>query len=198
MTSNQHGNRRFQQTHCLPWRAMRAVAVGVSMAATAAAWAAPTVIFSATDLFDLSPGQDLWRYEYTVSGPVDAFGSINLLFSPTLYAGLGSQTLDPNLSLIDLQPDASAPADGIVYISPLSALLAADTAALSVDFIWLGGALNAPGSQTFQVVDSFGFPAGGGVSRLLNGGTVPEPSALLLAATALLALSAKRKRGAAV
>ena len=196
MTSNLYSSHRAQQPQPGGWRTARAALAGLSMMAACAAWAAPTVIFTVTDLADTTAGEDLWRYDYTVSGPVDAFGSLNLLFSPALYASLQSQTLDPNLSLLDVQPDALAPADGIVYITPINALLAAETTALSVDVVWLGGMGSTPGSQAFEVVDGAGSLVGRGVSRPLNGGTVPEPSALLLAATALLALTAKRKRGA--
>ena len=183
-----------------PWATLRAATVGLAMAAAGAAWAAPTVIFVATDLADTTVGEDLWRYAYSISGPVDAFGSVNLLFSPASYANLVSQTTDANLGLLETQPDTGLPADGIVYVTPFSDLLASDTALLSVDFVWLGGSGSTPGAQKFDVVDGAGGFAGSGVTRLQSGGgTVPEPSALLLTATALLALlalSARRKRSA--
>lgn len=176
--------------------AARVGAAALTMVAACAVSAAPTVLFVATDLADTMVGQDLWRYDYTISGPVDSFGSVNLLFAPASFANLQSQSADPNVSLVDVQPDTGAPADGIVYATMLAGLLAADTAALSVDFVWLGGAGTAPGAQPFEVVDGSGFPAGRGVSRPASGGgTVPEPTAWLLTATALLALSIKRKRG---
>ncbi len=183
-----------QEARRRPWAAARAMAAGLSMVAVGAAWAAPTVLFVATDLTDTTSGQDLWRYDYTLSGPVDSFGSVNLLFSPANYANLMSQTLDTNLTLLDVQPDAGLPADGIVYVTALNGLLAGDTASLSVDFVWLGASGTKPGAQAFEVVDGAGSPAGGGMSQPLSGGTVPEPSALLLSFTALLALSAKRKQ----
>lgn len=196
MTSKMIGSPSTQATRRKTWGALRASAVGLSMVLVNAAWAAPTVVFTATDLVDVTAGEDLWRYDYTISGPVDAFGSINLLFSPTLYASLHAQTLDLDLSLLVQNPDVAAPSDGIVFVTPISGLSAAATTTLSVDFTWLGGVGRTPGAQAFDVVDGLGSPAGGGVSRPLNGGSVPEPSALLLAATALLALSARRERGA--
>ena len=190
---------KLQGMHSAHWlqNTLRAAAVGLAVMTASAAWAAPTVIFVATDLADTTAGQDLWRYAYTITGPVDAFGSVNLLFSPASYAQLVSQTSDANLNLLDSQPDTGLPADGIVSITPLSGLLATDTAALSVDFVWLGGVGSTPGTQAFSTVDGNGGDAGSGRTRLQSsGGNVPEPSALLLTATALLGLLALRRRGA--
>ncbi len=191
MTSKLQGKPSTHWLQNRPWATLRVAAVGLAMVAASAAWAAPTVIFVATDLADATAGEDLWRYAYTITGPVDAFGSVNLLFSPASYANLVSQTTDANLDLVDTQPDTGLPADGIVYVTPFSDLLASDTALLSVDFVWLGGSGSTPGAQKFDVVDGAGGFAGSGVTRLQSGGgTVPEPSALLLTATALLALAA--------
>ena len=196
MTSRLHTESSAQRAlQPAVWSKLRAVAVGLSMLAACAAWAGPTVIYVATDLTDTVVGEDLWRYDYTISGPVDGFGSINLLFSPSSYANLQSQTLDPNLFLVDVQPDAVASADGIVYVTPLTGLLATDMATLSVEFTWLGGPGGTPGAQPFEIVDGGGNPAGTGTTALLPNGAVPEPSTLVLTATALLALSVKRKRG---
>lgn len=194
MRSGMQNKHNAQETRRRPWATARAMAVGLSMVAVGAAWAAPTVLFVATDLTDTTSGQDLWRYEYTLSGPVDSFGSVNLLFSPANYANLISQTLDLNLSLVVDQPDAGLPADGIVHVSPLNALLAGDTTTLSVDFEWLGASGTTPGTQAFEVINSDFTKVADGRSQPLSGGTVPEPSALLLSFTALLALSAKRKQ----
>lgn len=177
-----------------PLSLLRAAALGLSMMAATAAWAAPAVIFVATDLADTTVGQDLWRYDYTLSGPVDAFGSVNLLFGHASYADLLSQTTDATLSLLDTQPDAGLLADGVVFVTPTNGLLAGDTTALSVQFVWLGQ--GAPGSQPFEVVDGNGSPAGSGRSAAPAVNGVPEPSALALALTALLALRALRRGGA--
>ena len=196
MTSKLHSASSAYRPRSGPWGLVRAAAVGLTMVMASAAWAAPTVIFAATDLTDTTVGEDLWRYDYSITGPVDAFGSVNLLFSAASYANLVSQTTDANLSLLDVQPDTLGGGDGIVFVTPINGLLAADVAALSVDFVWLGGSGSTPGAQPFEVVDGNGGPAGTGVTRLQSGGgTVPEPSALLLTTTALLALLARRKRG---
>ena len=200
MTSKMFGLPSTQATRSKTWGALRASAIGLSMVVASTAWAAPTVVFVATDQADTVAGQDLWRYDYTITGPGDAFGLVNLLFDYTKYTNLMSQTTDPALSLLpDTQPDTGAgtQADGLVKVSLDSGLAAGQTAAFSVDFVWLGGLAAAPGAQPFEYVDAAGFPAGGGrTSPQAGGGTVPEPSALLLAATALLALSARRRRGA--
>ena len=197
MTSKMIAMPRTQKPHSGAWGALRASAVGLSMMAACAAWAAPTVIFTATDLVDIAAGEDLWRYDYTITGPGDAFGLVKLLFDYTKYANLTSQTADPALTLLNTPPNTGLQADGIVTVSLDTGLTAAETAAFSVDFVWLGGLAAAPGAQPFEYVDAAGSLAGGGpTSPQAGGGTVPEPSALLLAATALLALSARRKRGA--
>ncbi len=193
MTSGLHGNSSVQRRQPASWGEFRAAAVGLSMMAACAAWAGPTAIFVSTDLADTVVGEDLWRYDYSISGPVDAFGSINLLFSPSSYANLQSHALDPNLSLLDVQPDAVASANGIVYATPLTGLLAGDMATLSVEFTWLGGPGGTPGAQPFEVVDGGGNLAGVGETELRVTSAVPEPSTLLLTATALLALTVKRK-----
>ena len=197
MTSKMIAMPRTQKPHSGAWGALRASAIGLSMVVASTAWAAPTVVFVATDQADTVAGQDLWRYVYTITGPGDVLGLVNLLFDYTKYANLMSQTADPALSLQrDVQPDTGLPADGIVTVSLETGLAAAKTAAFLVDFVWLGGLAAAPGAQPFEYVDAAGFPAGGGrTSPQAGGGSVPEPSALLLAATALLALSARRKRG---
>ena len=197
MTSKLHGKTSAQRLQASLWGKLRVAAVvGLSATAACAAWASPTASFVVTDLTDTVAGQDLWRYDYTVSGPIDANGLMNLLFSPASYASLVSETSDPNLTLLpDVQPDAGLPADGIVQFSLNNALLAADAAALSVRFIWLGAPGSSPGAQLFEVVDGAGNPAGGGMTTLQGVSSVPEPSTLLLSTTALLALSVKRRRG---
>ncbi|MGS0757516.1 hypothetical protein ACVBEH_24435, partial [Roseateles sp. GG27B] len=166
MTSRLHGKSSAQRLQLAPWGKLRAATVAaLSVMAVCTAWASPTASFVATDLVDSVAGQDLWRYDYTVSGPIDANWLMNLLFSPTKYANLVSQTADSNLTLLpDVQPDTGLPADGIVQFSLNNALLAADAAALSVEFIWLGAAGSAPGAQPFEVVDSAGNPAGNGMT----------------------------------
>ena len=198
MTSKMIGSPSTQATRRKTWGALRASAVGLSMVLANAAWAAPTVVFVATDQADTVVGQDLWRYDYTITGPGDAFGLLNLLFDYTKYTSLASLTVDPALSLLpDVQPDTGAgtQADGIVQVSLDIGLTAGQTAAFSVDFVWLGG-LTAPGAQPFEYVDAAFKTEVGRTSPQNGGGSVPEPSALLLAATALLALSARRERGA--
>src|SRR5262245_41339975 len=49
---------------------------------------AVAITFRSIDLVDLVAGQDLWRYEYSVSGSFVAFGGFNVLFSPNLYSNL--------------------------------------------------------------------------------------------------------------
>ena len=54
------------------------------VAGSSCAWALPTISYQATNIADLDPGEDLWHYDYAITGPLGSFESINLLFSPNL------------------------------------------------------------------------------------------------------------------
>ena len=175
---------------------LRALAVSLGLLSAAAVWAGPTVIYVATDLADTTAGEDLWRYDYTVSGPIDSFGAVNLFFSSSLYANLFSSTLDSNQGLAaDVQPDVALPADGIVSSTFFAGLLDPDTASLSVEFVWLGGATATPEAQAFSVFDGNGGDAGSG--RTVAAGTppngLPEPSPASLVAAAMVASALVRR-----
>ncbi len=176
--------------------ALRTLGLGLGLLIGQASWAAPTVSYVATNLADTTLGEDLWRYDYSFTGPIDAGGSLNLIFSHLSYSSLAASTGDSNLTLLPTQPDAGLMTDGIVYILPTNALASSDVSTLSVEFVWLIAG-REPGSQGFEVVDASGNPAGGGKTTLPgDGNVVPEPASASLVLAALLGAGAVRRRKA--
>lgn len=175
---------------------LRAVGLGLGLLIGQASWASPTVTYVATDLVDTTPGEDLWRYDYTFTGPIDAGGSLNLIYSFATYANLAASSTDSNLFLTTTQPDSVLSTDGIVYVLLSSALADTDTSTLSVEFVWSVDG-RSPGSQAFEVVDANGDPAGAGKTTVPGGGnTVPEPASVALAMAAMLGAGFARRRQA--
>jgi hypothetical protein len=168
----------------------------VSLAATPGE--AATIEFTATDLADVVPGSDLWRYEYLVSGKVfDQYEAFTIYFDPARYAELGvPTTTNPSWSLFELQPEIilGTPFDGALVAQALVA--GAPTAApFIIEFVLLGG--GTPGSQPFDISS---FDADGnfiettevGRTRAAGASTAPEPASLLLFGAALSGLAGRR------
>ena len=163
--------------------------------------AAIVIQFQATDL-----GQDLWKYDYFVSGfdfAVD--GGFSIFFNPLQYKDLHASlpdanpapnsTSDSHWDVVLVPPQPLIPADGAY-----DALALVDHASLegpfSVSFTWLGP--DTPGSQRFERYHLGGvrgdmpmIDGSGQTSALEN--PVPEPSTLLLMGSGL-ALALKRRR----
>ncbi len=164
---------------------------------------AATIGFEAIDLSDTTPGQDLWRYVYTVDGSSFAFDQgLAIFFDYTAYGPLlgSSPDTDPGAfvstnsdwDILLLDPEIGLLADGVfdalaLVGSPISSVL-------SVDFLWSG--LGTPGSQSFSTyqLDAFGTP------QILESGVttavtpVPEPGTLLLLLGGCAGMSALRAR----
>lgn len=172
------------------WR--QALAGAALFAATAAQ--AVGVSYLATDLADTTPGQDLWAIDYTVSGPLANFESINLLFSPDLYGEIGS-AVSGNPSALEVappvQPDAGNVLDGFVGITALADHAAGPIGIVNVSFVWLGA--GRPGAQTFEILDT-SFNVVGTAQTVA--GVVPEPAAawLMVAGLAAVGTRAARRR----
>jgi len=163
------------------------------------ALASAGVTYTVTDLPDTTPGQDLWRYHYSISGPLTASNAINVLFSPPAsYSNLLVTGSTSGISPLVAQPDPALPADGMLTVTALNTLLATDVETVDLDFVWLGGPTAAPGSQAYEVLDDSFNTVSSGQTQLA--GTqpgpqpVPEPGPLALITAALLALPALRRK----
>jgi hypothetical protein len=162
--------------------------------------AATTISYLATDLSDTAAGDDLWQYDYFVSGiAFDTDQGFSVGFDTALYTGLDSPppAVSPDWDILTLQPDPGIPEDGIYDAVALVNGAALDKA-FSVSFVWLGGPGAAPGSQPFTINQ---FDPLGNISFLDHGRTtplvpvpVPEPSTLWLLGAATAPLLWRRRR----
>jgi len=159
--------------------------------------AAATIEYTATNLVDVTAGEDLWSYEYFVSDVtfLDNQG-FSIYFDPALYAAL--QDPPPGVAdwlLLTIQPDPGLPDAGFyegVAITPSPSLVGPFT----LSFVWLGQ--GTPGVQPFTIdaFDDEGF-----YSKISDGVTtprrssVPEPSTLSLLAAGAVALWRRARSG---
>lgn len=166
--------------------------VGMLALCASSSLATAGVVFTASDLPDVIPGQDLWHYSYTVSGPLPAFSSVNLLFSSALYSDLFVTGSGPEVIGLETQPDASLGADGQLTVTAIIDLLASTSATVDLDFVWLS--VGAPGSQAFEVLDDQFNVIGSGQTALSGAvQTVPEPGTLGLLGLSLFAVPVVRR-----
>lgn len=160
---------------------MRRFAAAAVLLAASATWA-QDIRYSAIDLTDLTPGQDLWQMDYTVAGPLGEWVSLNLLFAAANYGSINVIRATDALWVTPL--DSILSLDGQATITATQALNAVDTGTVSLSFVWTGA--GAPGSQPFEVLsESF--------SVIGNGSTtpVPEPATawLLLAGVGVVGVA---------
>jgi hypothetical protein len=169
-----------------------ACAAGLAMGTAHAA----SVSYQLTDLADVTPGEDLWQIDYTLSGPLDTFQGVTLYFAAGAYAQL---TLLGNDSPADIDvappidPDAGLGTDGLVSVLAFNTLDASFQGHFGLSMVWLGS--GKPGAQAYDVFDdSFNVIATGTTTP-----AVPEPTTwLLLLAGLSVAGLAHRARGTAV
>jgi hypothetical protein len=159
---------------------------------------ASAILYTATDLADTTAGQDLWRYDYVLSGfkfaPNQGF---SVLFDYKTYELLSDPTPDtdsaPALStdadwdVLLLQPEPGLLADGLF---DSLALQSPSSFVFSTHFVWMGS--GTPGSQPFVIYDeNFEDIARGRTAPT----SIPEPGTLLLLASGVgLAARQLRKR----
>lgn len=144
--------------------------------------------YIATNLEDVGTG-DLWQYTYTVSGSSFAPGAgftIQFDTDLTLLTSYDSPTVPNGWSAYTFAGDVydvQANEGNTGYVSLTEPLI--------VEFIWLGGAGTAPGSQPFYVYDEFKA-----VNDFGDTTAVPVPGAIWLLGAGLAAISSigRRKR----
>ena len=175
----------------------RLAAIIFALTAVAPSGQATVIAYEASDLVDVTPGEDLWRYRYTLS---EISFSVNegfsIFFDPVEY---GTLSAGPSPSadwdtLILQQPqsgDLLDPfADGIYDVLAL----VADPNPLglfSVDFVFLG--TGVPGSQQFEVYDSSFAMVESGITT--SGTTpIPEPGSMGLLLGGLLVMAARLRQ----
>lgn len=188
--NSRHSSNHSTAAMSRPLATLRAVAASVALlASSVVAWAGPAVSYTATDLPDITSGVDLWRYDYTVTGPVDQYGGVTLRF---LYGQYSELMLTSSDSKVDANASPTEPdplfGDGLATVSfpTLGGLGAADTASFQVDFTWLG--TGTPGAQPYEVFNADFIQVVSSNTTMTGALTVPEPSGIALLAVALAAL----------
>jgi len=177
------------------------VAALLCMAPVPDAAYAIVITFEATDLANTTPGEDLWRYVYTITDFSPAQDvAVETLFDHTLYRDLEDPA--PGVAgwdILTLQPDSNLP-----DVGRYSALALSTGASLvepfELTFVWLGGPGTAPGGQPFEV-NAFDTQ-GGFLATLATGFTTPAtphanvalPGTLLLTLTGVVGLGLLRPR----
>ncbi len=148
---------------------------------------AANIFYEAVDLTDTTPGEDLWKYNYTVSNhSFDMDFGFSVFFNPSNYVFLEDPAPFVNSAwdILILQPDTLLPGDGVYDALALvnnPSLL--DTFSLS--FVWLG--TGTPGSQSFELYDNAYNVTEAGITRS-NSTNVPEPTTIFLLGSGVLAL----------
>lgn len=154
---------------------------------------AATVNYTAFDIADSTPGQDLWRYDYLISGSFGAFDTLSLEYADSLYAQLALTTPPTTLDAAPVVTGGfPAGSPSLLQLTAFSANAALSDAA-SVTFVWLG--LGKPGSQPFSVDTDLGVNLQTSRTTLTPAaGAVPEPASAGLVAAALAGLAITRRR----
>ena len=148
------------------------------LASTVSAYAT-TIEYTATDIADVTPGEDLWQYDYSIAGRNFVQAQFfDIYFDPALYGTLLSGPApNPDWDVLILQQPAPAnipPFDTGIF----DAFALGDGASLagsfSVVFAYLG--TGTPGAQPFTIFDTDGTQLETGFTRAPGGAPVPEPA----------------------
>lgn len=166
-----------------------AVAAGMAALNVPASAATSPVDFISTDMTDVTNGQDLWHYQYFIKRQsLPSFYAVNLIFSPSLYGDLTVTGFSSGLSVLETQPDAGLPADGLITATALYGALFDGSETVELAFVWLGS--GAPGSQIFEILDdSFNVVSTAQTAKPSAPPplSVPEPGVAGLVALSMLA-----------
>ncbi len=143
-----------------------------------------SLMFQAVDLADVVVGQDLWEYDYALSGTGLLSGQgLTIFFDYQNYKLL--QNPPPPVAgwdLLSVQPDTLLTSAG--FFDALSSNNVANLSGVnfSIKFVWMG--TGTPGAQPFYFYDStnIGTPIFSGQTS-----SVPEPSVVLLGLCGLAA-----------
>ena len=149
--------------------------------------AALEILFETEDLVDEAPGEDLWRYRYTVGSQVFETGQgFSILFQPDSFASLAPPPApSAEWDAIVIQPDPLLPDFGLY--DALALVDAPDTSvSFAVDFVWKGA--GSPGAQPFVLYAADFTSLASGTTVL-----VPEAHTALLLAAGLAGLCARRR-----
>ena len=134
---------------------------------------AATILYTATDVADLVPGQDLWEYRYVVSGlTLTAGQGFTIFFAPNLYTLLETPPpfVNADWDALTVQPDVLLNSAG--YYDALALRTNPSFAdPFKLRFVWLG--TGTPGAQPFTVYDTDFSTISQGQTT-----TIPEPSGL--------------------
>ncbi len=143
--------------------------------ATGAAVGQPAIRYEASNLSDLTPGEDLWRYTYTITEfTFQTNQGFSIFFDHSLYAELENPPpfVNADWSVITVQPDILLRQAGFYDGQALRSDPSLANR-FTTSFVWLGQ--GEPGSQPFVLYNS-------DFSDRFSGATlpVPEPDVLWL------------------
>ncbi len=146
---------------------------------------AVTVRYEATDLQDITVGNDLWQYSYAVTDHTfNNDNGFSIYFDAQSYSDLQdpAPSVNTDWSIFVFQPDNSLPDDGVYDAFSLS-----DGASLvdtfELNFIWNGN--GTPGSQDYDLYDPVFDIVASGVTEPA---VVPVPTSIVLMVSGLLGL----------
>jgi hypothetical protein len=142
---------------------------------------ATAISFTATDLADVTVGEDLWEYSYTVTENTFAADTgFTIYFDLGLYDLLAPSPSAPNADwdVVTWDPDPSLPDDGAydAYALVNNAFL---SDMFTISFVWLGG-VAGPGAQFFEVYDGLTWSVLEDGYTTSDTAPVPEPTTMLL------------------